>query len=383
MTFDFFNVPRIVFSAGVVQRLSELLSSLGQRPMLIHNAPVPESVARSLPGGTPVHAQAGEPSVAYVDLATELARKSNCDCVIGFGGGSAVDTAKAVAALLANGGSALDYLEVVGGGQKVTRPAVPWIAIPTTAGTGAEATRNAVIAVPEKQFKASLRSELIMARVALIDPELQFDCPAPVTAASGMDALCQCIEAYTSANANAMTDPLALQGVTLAGRSLRTAFAEPRNVAARSEMALAALLSGITLTNAGLGAVHGFAAPLGANFPVPHGVVCAALLPHVIRANILIAQQDPAKAHVLVRYATIGRALSAYPLPSDSAAIEFAGRFTAYLLNDLQIPGLSRFGLSAEKVPEMVQLAKRASSMKYNPVTLPDGLLADALTMAI
>ncbi|MGA2498970.1 MAG: iron-containing alcohol dehydrogenase [Tepidisphaeraceae bacterium] len=372
MNFDFFPIPRIVFGPGRIRQLPELLSALGVRPLLIHNYPLPESIASILPAASVTFLQTGEPKAADVDAATQLARNTGRDCLIGLGGGSAIDTAKAVAGLLTHPGSVVDYLEIVGTGAKVVRPAAPWIAIPTTAGTGAEATRNAVIAVPEKQFKASMRSEHLLPRFILVDPELHVTVPPEVTAASGMDALCQCIEAYTSSGASPMTDAIALDGVELAGRSLRTAYTSPGDIAARSDMALAALFSGIALTNAGLGAVHGFAAPVGANFPVPHGVVCAALLPQVIWANMAAARQDPAKAPLLARYHAIGRRLGADP-----------GQFTAGLLVDLRIPPLSRYGMELRHVPEMVQLAKRASSMRYNPVTLGDAVLGEILAAGI
>src|SRR5690242_13186458 len=287
--FELSSVGRIFFGRGQVRRLGEIARSMGSAALVVHNGPVPAAVEAALSGTgmrTVLVRQHGEPKVEDVDRGLAAARENGCDLVIGVGGGSAIDAAKAVAGLLTNGGAALDYMEVIGKGQKITRPAAPWVAVPTTAGTGAEATRNAVIGSPEKRFKASIRSEHLLPRVALVDPELGVGVPPDVTARSGMDALCQCVEAYTSIGANAMTDPMALHGVALAGRSLRRAFENGQDLDAREDMALAALLSGIALTNAGLGAVHGFAAPLGANFPAPHGTVCAALLPHVIAANV-------------------------------------------------------------------------------------------------
>jgi alcohol dehydrogenase class IV len=240
---------------------------------------------------------------------------------------------------------------------------VPWISIPTTAGTGAEVTRNAVIGWPEKKFKASIRSELLLPRVALIDPELGIDVPANVTAASGMDALCQCIEAYTSSGANPVTGAIAIKGVELAGKHLRRAFENGKDVEAREGMSLAALFSGIALTNAGLGAVHGFAAPLGANFPIPHGLICGVLLPHVIEEN---------RKRGVDRYRDVDRAL-------DADAAEFCHK----LVRDLQLPRLSTFGMTADDVPRIVELAKRSSSMRYNPVPLDDHSLAGILRSVI
>ena len=241
------------------------------RRVVVHNGPIGRVVDLLGAAGVAatVHRQRGEPVVDDVDAAVDLARKNGCDCVIGVGGGSAIDVAKAVAGFLRNEGSVLDYMEVVGQGRKLAHPAAPWMAVPTTAGTGAEATRNAVIGLPEKHFKASVRSEHLLARVAMVDPELGVGVPPAVTASSGMDALCQLIESFTSTGASPMTDALALRGLGLAARCLPRAFADGGDIGAREGMALAALLSGITLTSAGLGAVHGLAAPLGANFPAP------------------------------------------------------------------------------------------------------------------
>jgi alcohol dehydrogenase class IV len=204
-----------------------------------------------------------------------------------------------------------------------------------------------------------------------------------VTARSGMDALCQCVEAYTSNSANPMTDPLALHGVALAGRSLRRAFDNGHDLDAREDMALAALLSGMALTNAGLGAVHGFAAPLGANFPAPHGTVCAALLPHVIAANINAMRAKDRGHPTLARYTTVGRVLARRPDLAPETALDAAVEETGRLVRDLRIPPLGAFGLTAADVPELVALARKSSSMRYNPVVLTDDALAAALTKAI
>jgi alcohol dehydrogenase class IV len=384
--FEFNTVSRILFGRGQARRLGEIVGSMGSAALVVHNGPVPPAVEASLGGAavrTVLVRQHGEPKVEDVDRGLAAAREAGCDVVIGVGGGSAIDAAKAVAGLLTNGGTALDYMEVIGRGQKITRPAAPWVAVPTTAGTGAEATRNAVIGSPAKRFKASIRSEHLLPRVALVDPELGVDVPPEVTARSGMDALCQCVEAYTSSGANPMTDPLALQGVALAARSLRRAFEDGHDLDAREDMALAALLSGIALTNAGLGAVHGFAAPLGANFPAPHGAVCAALLPPVTAANIAALRAERPDHPTLARYATVGRALASRPDLSSDAALEATVNETARLARDLRIPPLSAFGLTPADIPELVGLARKSSSMRYNPVVLPDDALASALTMAI
>jgi alcohol dehydrogenase class IV len=326
--------------------------------------------------------QRGEPTVADVEQLRQDAQSADCNLVIGLGGGSAIDAAKAVAGLLTNPGSPLDYMEVVGQGRPLRNPAAPWIAVPTTAGTGAEATRNAVIGCPEKKYKASLRSEHLLAKAALIDPELAVSAPSEVTASSGLDALCQLIESYTSNRAQPLTDALALQGVSLAATALPRVCADGADLDARESMALAALFSGITLANAGLGAVHGFAAPLGANFPVPHGTVCAALLPHVVAANIAALAAESARHPNLERYAELGRRLTHRPALGREEGLDACRQFLFDLVLQLRIPPLGSLGLPRAHIPDMVALARKASSMRYNPVALSDEALTQILTAA-
>lgn len=383
--FELYNVNRVVFGRGAVRRVGELAAGLGRQFLVIHNGPGVDEKLSGLLAASKIEAifrrQHGEPVVSDVDDAVRQARAGGCDGVIGCGGGSAIDAAKAVAALLANGGSASDYLEVVGRGQKLTRPSVPWMAIPTTAGTGAEATRNAVIGLPEKQFKASIRGERTLATIVVVDAELGLCTPAAVTASSGMDAVCQLVESYTSTGANPVTDALALQGWQVAVRCLPRAYANGGDIEAREGMALAALLSGMTLSSAGLGAVHGLAAPLGANFPIPHGTVCAALLPPILFANVATLRQSASP--VLARYATLGRQFPGSSPAADDQAINALLAFTADLKRRLHIPPLKTFGLKGEHIPGMIALARKASSMKFNPVVLSDEALAKAMEAAI
>jgi alcohol dehydrogenase class IV len=385
--FEFYGVGRVVFGRGEFARAGELAAGMGRSALVLFNGSeeVAERLAAMLKSAgvsAVLRRQRGEPVVADVDGAMAAARAAGCDMAVGLGGGSAIDAAKAVAGLLGNGGLAVNYMEVVGKGLKITKPGAPWMAIPTTAGTGAEATRNAVIGLPERKFKASIRSELLLPRVALVDAELGVAVPPAVTASSGMDALCQLIESYTSSGASVMTDGLAMQGIGLAARALPRAYRDGADIEAREAMALAAMWSGMTLTNAGLGAVHGFAAPLGANFPVPHGTVCAALLPHVIRANVAALSETGGQAG-LERYATVGRLLTGDERLMEADAIETCVGVTMDLAKTLKIPRLGQFGLKESDVPEMVGLARKASSMRFNPVVLSDEALAGALRAAI
>ncbi len=387
MDFEFFNVGRIIVERGGIKRLGELAREHGTRALLVHNARETGQRAQEIlsSAGLSVasYVHKGEPTVTTVMQVIDLGRQSDAQVVIGLGGGSAIDCSKAAAAILANGGEPLDYMEVVGRGKKITRPSLPWIAVPTTAGTGAEATRNAVVAAPEQQFKASIRSEHMLPRLALLDAELAVDVRREVTAASGADALCQLIESYTSAKANPISDGLALEGIMRAAKSLQRVYDEPQDVEARENMAIAALLSGITLTNAGLGAVHGFAAPMGGRYPVPHGVVCAALLPHVIRANVRALRQRLPNSPVLARYSIIGPSLTGEGYISADAAIDAAVNYIAELTCYMQIPPLRQYGVKHEDIPQLVAAARKSSSMRYNPIELTEDELAGILEAAI
>jgi alcohol dehydrogenase class IV len=389
--FDFFSVSRISFGRGAFEGIGDLAGSFGQTAMVIANAGQPGDCGlvdrlAELLGGSDVqmhsYRQRGEPSVEHVEQALEVARRESCDVVIGLGGGSAIDAAKAVAGLLTNGGSPLDYMEVIGKGQKLTQPSAPWIAVPTTAGTGAEVTRNAVIGCPEKRFKASLRSEHLLPRIALVDPELGVNVRAEITARSGMDALCQLIESYTSNKAQPITDALAMKGIALAAPALPRAFADGSDLDAREHMAMAALLSGITLANVGLGAVHGFAAPACANYPIPHGSLCAVLLPHVVSANAAALKAEAAEHPCLRKYEAVGRALTGDDDLRGQSAIDAGVSFLADLVVRLEIPGLREFGFQPDGFRDLVDLARKSSSMRYNPIALSDEVLLDILQKA-
>jgi alcohol dehydrogenase class IV len=390
--FEFVTATRIVFGRGRFEQIGKLIAGLGRSALVVSNADrsgrqgLVERLRRLASiESVPVELfwLRGEPEIGDVDRGLEAARRLGSEVVVGLGGGSAIDTAKAIAALLNNDGSCIDYMEIIGAGRTIREPSRPWIAVPTTAGTGAEVTRNAVIGAKDRAYKASIRSPRLVARVALVDPETGTAVPRDVTARSGMDALTQCIESYTSRGASPLTDALALEGITRAGRALRRAVERGDDAEAREEMALAALLSGITLTNAGLGAVHGFAAPLGARFAAPHGALCAALLPHVMRANVEALRGEESGEAVLARYATIGRALAGAPALSAGDAVETAIECARALVRDLQIPRLGTFGVVEEAIPDVVAMARRASSMKFNPVELPEPVLAGVLRASL
>ena len=375
MSFEFATAARVVFGAGAVRELPSSAEAFGRRVLLVSNVAVPATAAIE----SIELCVEGEPTVALAREGSRLAREHKVDVVVGFGGGSAIDAGKAIAALAANDGDPLDYLEVIGRGRPLDRPPLPFIAVPTTAGTGAEVTRNAVLASPEHRFKVSLRSPYMMAKVAIVDPELTLDLPPAITAATGLDALTQLIEPYVSARANPLTDPMCLDGIRRAARALPVAYRDGANIAARTDMSLASLFGGMALTNAGLGVVHGFAAPIGGMFPAPHGAVCAALLAHGMEANIRALRSRAASSDALRRYADVARALTGDP----NARVEDGPAWAARLAREFAIPPLSAYGIRESDVPAVVERAGQASSMKANPIRLTDEELSEILSRAL
>jgi len=317
--FEFATATRIIFGPGTLGEVGPIAAQMGHRALVVTGrtstraAPLIDQLAAQ-DVETITYATTGEPTVEAARQGTQRARDAGCDLVIGLGGGSAIDTGKAIAALLTNGGDPLDYLEVIGRGRPLTHPAAPYIAIPTTAGTGAEVTRNAVLASPEHRVKVSLRSPLMLPRLALVDPELTRTLPPPVTASTGLDALTQVVEPFVSHRANPLTDAICREGMRRAARSLRRAYesaGEPGDdAAAREDMALTSLFGGLALANAKLGAAHGFAGPLGGMFPAPHGAICGRLLPHVVAVNVRALQERLPESAALHRYNEVAQILT-------------------------------------------------------------------------
>jgi len=379
--FEFATAGRIMAGAGRAAELPGVLAGLGSR-VLVCTGANPARHADLLAGlGLPTAAfpVAGEPTVGLARAGVAAAREHGADVIAALGGGSVIDLGKAVAMLLANGGDPLDYLEVVGSGQKVAQPAVPCVAVPTTAGTGAEVTANAVLAVPEHKLKASLRSPLMIPRVALVDPVLTVSCPPAVTAASGLDALTQCLEPFVSVRATPVTDGLAREGLRRAATGLRAAHADGGDLAARTDMATCALLGGMALANAKLGAVHGLAGVIGGTADVPHGMACAALLAPVIDANVRTLRTGAPGSPVLDRYAEVARLLTGKP----EASIQDGLAWIRETLTLLSVPGLAAFGLGPDDADDIAAKAMTSSSMQGNPVSLSHGDLKAVLLEAL
>ncbi len=384
MQFEFATAGRIVFGPGAVREVAPAACALGRRVLLVTGCPeaifAPLEAGLRSAGAEPVRFEvSGEPTLDVVRQGTAIARQAGSEALVAVGGGSAIDAGKAIAALVANGGDPLDYLEVIGQGRPLREPPLPWIAVPTTAGTGAEVTRNAVLASPEHKVKASLRGPLMLARLAVVDPDLTLDLPPDVTSSTGLDALTQLIEPYVSVRANPMTDMFCREGMGRAARSLERACRHPRDREARTDMSFASLLGGLALANAGLGAVHGFAAAIGGMFDAPHGAVCAGLLPHVMRVNIRALRARAPESPQLARYREAAQILTGRPdaEPEDGAA------WVADLVERLGILMLRAYGLRREHVPVLVENAARASSMKGNPVPLTTEELTEILEAAL
>ena len=382
--FEFGTAGRIIAGPGRAAELPGVLAGLGSR-VLVCTGGNPQRHAGLLAGlGMPaaVFAVAAEPTVDLAREAVTAAREHGADVVAAVGGGSVIDTAKAVAMLLGNGGDPLDYLEVAGSGRPISKPAVPCVAVPTTAGTGAEVTANAVLAVPAHQVKASLRNPLMIPRVALVDPLLTVSCPPSVTASSGLDALTQCLEPFVSVRANPLTDGLAREGLRRAGTGLRAAYADGSDLGAREDMATCSLLGGMALANAKLGAVHGLAGVIGGTADVPHGLACAALLAPVIEANVRALRSgrsaDP-ELDPLDRYAQAARLLIGEPAASVTDGLAWI-RETLTLLG---VPGLAAFGLRPAQADDIAAKAMTSSSTQGNPVTLNHAELKTVVLQAL
>lgn len=391
MSFEFGTPGRILFGAGEYSNLPGICADFGTRAYIVTGGTSLRESGKlgALEAGLESagiafrHASvAGEPNVGLIDAMVREAREFAPGMLVAIGGGSALDAGKAVAALLTNNDSpddsVLAYLEGVGSGKKIRRPSLPLITVPTTAGTGSEVTRNAVITADDRSFKKSLRHAQMRAQVALIDPDLTHGAPPLVTAACGADAQTQLIEAYTSLRATFMTDGLALDGISMISEALDEAVNDGDNSAARGALAMGAMLSGIALDNAGLGAVHGLASPIGAFFEIPHGVVCANLLPVITRLNIERAgrarRSDEHATDIRERYAEVAGLL----IDDDECDADDLPIYLDDQLYRLEIPSLGTYGLTSADLPRIIANC-RGGSMKTNPFELSDKELTEAI----
>lgn len=384
MRFEFATATRIIFGSGTLNESASMALSMGNRAFVVigknpdRAAPL-LNLLREKEIHTVIFCVSDEPTTRLIMEGVQKAKDSESNLVIGFGGGSVIDTGKAIAALLANDGDFFDYLEVIGKAKPLANPSFPYIAIPTTAGTGAEVTRNAVLHSPEHGVKVSMRSPMMLPRLAIVDPLLTHSMPPSVTASTGLDALTQLIEPFVSKKANPVTDGICREGLLRAARSLKRGYENGSDAAAREDMALASLFGGLALANSGLGAVHGFAGPIGGMFPAPHGIICARLLPIVMETNYIALETRFTESPALERFHEMARIFTGNPGANAQDAVSWIQNLCA----ELKVPPLSQFGIKKDDLPLIVEKAKNSSSMKGNPVSLTDEELIDIMERSL
>ncbi|MDP2814403.1 MAG: iron-containing alcohol dehydrogenase [Erysipelotrichaceae bacterium] len=384
MKFEFMTASRIIVERDGLKQIGKLAKSFGQRVLLVGRL-ASDDTKRAIEYlnnesciVTPVNVK-GEPSVESINEILAISRKNQCEVVIAIGGGSVLDSGKTIAALMTNTNDIMDYLEVIGNGVAVSKKSLPFIAVPTTSGTGAEATKNATILSAEHKVKVSIRSPYMLPDVVLLDPQLTVSVPKDVTASTGLDALTQVLEPYVSKMANPITDAFAKEGLTRAARSLKKAYDQGDDIDAREDMAIASLFGGVALANAKLGAVHGFAGVLGGMYPIPHGVVCARLLPFVTRKNIEVLNARDANNPAVQRYGDVAKILTGNPNAEASDGVAWLED----LCKHLDVASLSQFGVKEEHFEEIISKSMNASSMKGNPIELTFDELKDILKQAL
>ena len=381
--FSISRLPRINYGSGRIDEVPALAAAYGRTALLVTGkqsfcaTPRWQSFTQSLEsrGMCWLHfTVSGEPSPSLVDQAVSRFRGEAVDVVIAIGGGSVLDAAKAIAGLLPHGNSVMDHLEGAGRNIPYRGPSVPFIAVPTTAGTGSEATKNSVLSVQGPDgFKKSFRDECLIPEFAVIDPDLLASCPRELVAADGMDAFTQLLESFVSLKANPFTDALAWSGMAAVKEGFFAAWegTEPAASHGRGAMAYAALLSGITLAQVGLGSVHGLASPLGACFPIPHGVVCGTLVSAATGINIKAMQEREPDNPALAKYAQVGRLLTGRTEIDDTTARSSLTALLAEWSERLQLPCLNGYGITAADFP-LIIANSRGSSMQTNPIVLTD-----------
>ncbi|WP_372845847.1 iron-containing alcohol dehydrogenase [Pontiella sp.] len=384
MTFEFATAQRIIFGAGTLRQLPGLAAGLGKKAAFVTGT----SAERIRPAfqllktsGVGIAALSinGEPTTERIAVLAAQARELGCDFVVAYGGGSVIDAGKAIAALLTNTRDLIDYLEVIGHGEPLAHDPAPCIAIPTTAGTGAEVTRNSVLLSQEHQVKVSMRHPKMLPTIALVDPAQTLSAPPEVTASTGLDAFIQLFEAFVSKKANPLTDGICREGLKRVSRSLHEAYIHGDNLDARTDMAFGSLCGGLALANAGLGAIHGFAGPIGGMFAAPHGMVCASLLHATAKANHRALQRCDPQHPALAKFEEAARII----LNNNDATFEEALEHLKRICEQMFVPGLGEFGVTDSHIPAIVDKAKNASSMKGNPIELTEEELCYILEESI
>ena len=381
--FDLHLPPRVIFELGSRSQIINIIESFGKRALLIHSKshPLISGIIQEINDSNielvPL-AVTGEPSTESISEILSRTTGKKFDCIVGIGGGSVIDSAKAVSTLLANPGTITDYLEIVGKNLPINNSPIPCIAVPTTAGTGSEVTKNAVLSVGEKKIKVSLRSTRMIPRVAIIDPELTYSMPAEVTASTGMDAIIQLIEPFISNKANSFTDGICREGLKAASGSIRKVFYNPSDSDGRAGMSYASLCGGIALANSGLGAVHGIAGVIGGMYSKPHGQICAALLNGTLEINIKAIARRQGENPCRQKFRELAVILTGRADADESDVTLWSKE----ICHDLEIPSLSALGISRCEFDVICEKAAISSSMKGNPILLTPEELNEILEIS-
>ncbi|MEO0293411.1 MAG: iron-containing alcohol dehydrogenase [candidate division WOR-3 bacterium] len=379
-----FRVPeKIIFGVGSSKEISSNALNFGKRPLIVtgknqkrYNFLFDSFIRERI---TPeIYSVEGEPTTETIIECLGLGKRKKVDVVIGIGGGSAIDTGKAIAVLLTNEGNLFNYLEVIGKGKPFKNPGIPFIAVPTTAGTGAEVTKNAVIKSKEHSIKVSLRSNFMLPRIAIVDPALTYSMPKEITLNTGLDAFTQVIEPFVSNKSNPLTDSICKEGIKRISRSILEVIKDGSNTRAREDMCIGSLFGGIALANAKLGAVHGFAGALGGVIDVSHGLLCGILLPFVIKMNIKALKEREPLSPTLIKYKEIAKIVTGKEKAEEKDLISWIED----LYGNFNIPCLSELKLEKEKLEEIVENAKKSSSMQGNPIVLTDEELREIIKEA-
>lgn len=383
INFQFATSTQIIFENGSFKKVTGLIKNLGSKVLIVSgkNHKLSNQLSEGLKNleiEFEKFSINSEPTTLDIEKGTALAKKTGCNVITGVGGGSVIDSAKAIAALATNTGELADYLEVIGKGKKLEKAPLPFVAIPTTAGTGAEVTKNAVIKSTEHNVKVSLRSDLMFPAIAIIDPELTITMPPKITASTGVDALTHLLETFVSCQSNQFIDIICREGMKRIAIYLEPAYLNGSDLEARENMALASMLGGMALANVKLGAVHGFAGPLGGMSPIPHGAVCACLLPAVMEVNIAVLKEKKLE-NQLLKFNEIARILT----QNKNSVAEDGVIWVKEMVKKLKIPSLSDFNLTSGSFPELVEKASNSSSMKGNPVELENKQLFEILNKSM
>lgn len=371
--FEFATAKWIIFGEGSAKKIPESALNLGNKPLIVtgrnqNRCKFLLDYFSKKNVNFEIFSVIGEPTTQAVSDCLKLAKRNKTNVIIGIGGGSAIDTGKAVSALITNDGDLFDYLEVIGRGKPIKNPTIPFIAVPTTAGTGTEVTKNAVIKSNEHSVKVSLRSPYMLPDIAILDPLLTYSMPKEVTASTGLDAFTQVIEPYVSIKANMLTDAICKEGIKRISRSLLKAFNNPKDKKAREDMCIGSLFGGIALANAKLGAVHGFAGVMGGMIDAPHGVICGILLPYVIKINVKALEERKPSSEVFKKYEKVAKIVT----KNDKAKPKDLIHWTDELYTKLNMPHLSEVDLKEEQIEELISKAKISNSMQGNPIVLTD-----------